>query len=97
MTTPKKEVGLLRVSGGSNAKSVASAIAHSIYETRTATLRAIGAGAVNQTVKALTIARSYTAPRGLDLTWNTGFDNVASVTGDDTTITATTFYVKVRD
>ena len=95
MTTPRKEVGLLKVGGGSSAKSVASAIAHSIYETRGCTLRAIGAGAVSQTVKALTIARGYTAPRGLDLVWNTGFDNVESVTGDASTITAITFYVKV--
>jgi len=94
MTTPKKDVGLLKVGGGSNVKLVASAIAHSIYETKTATLRAIGAGAIGQTVKALTIARGYTAPRGLDLIWNTGFDNVESTKGDDSTITAITFYVR---
>lgn len=89
----EKEEGLLRVSGGSNPKSVASAIAHSIYETRTAKLRAVGAGAVNQAVKAITIARGYTAPRGLDLIYTSGFDNIESKDG---TISAVVFFVEVR-
>lgn len=89
----EKEEGLLRVGGGSNPKSVASAIAHSIYETRTAKLRAVGAGAVNQAVKAITIARGYTAPRGLDLIYTTGFDNIESKDG---TISAVVFFVEVR-
>lgn len=92
MTDPKEE-NILRVSAGSNPQAVASAIAHSVYETRTAKLRAVGAGAVNQAVKAITIARGYTAPRGLDLVYTSGFTNIESTDG---TITAVVFFVEVR-
>ena len=41
----------LRVSASSNPQSVASAIAHAIYDKKEVKLRAVGAGAVNQAVK----------------------------------------------
>jgi len=87
----EKEEGILRVGAGSNPQSVASAIAHSMYETRSAKLRAVGAGAVNQAVKAITIARGYTAPRGIDLVFVTGFTNIESHDGQ---ISAIVFDVK---
>lgn len=76
------EEPFLRVSAGSNPQSVASAIAHAIYDNRQVKLRAVGAGAVNQAVKALAIARGYVAPRGLDLTVKPGFATIASRDGD---------------
>lgn len=76
------EEPFLRVSAGSNPQSVASAIAHAIYENRSVKLRAVGAGAVNQAVKALAIARGYVAPRGLDLTCKPGFTTIESRDGD---------------
>lgn len=76
------EEAILRVSAGSNPQSVASAIAHSIYESRTCKIRAVGAGAVNQAVKAIAIARGYAAPRGLDLTCVPGFASIKSHDGD---------------
>lgn len=87
----EKEDGILRVGAGSNPQSVAAAIAHSIYETRTARIRAVGAGAVNQAVKAIIIARGYTAPRGIDLVFIPGFQSIESRDG---TISAVTFDVK---
>jgi stage V sporulation protein S len=75
------EEQILRVSAGSNPQAVASAIAHSIYETRSCKLRAVGAGAVNQAVKAIAIARGYTAPRGLDLSCIPGFSSIESHDG----------------
>jgi stage V sporulation protein S len=81
---------VLRVSAGSNPQSVASAIAHSIYETRSCKIRAVGAGAVNQAVKAIAIARGYTAPRGLDLVCIPGF---ASIESHDGQISAIVFVV----
>ena len=48
----------LRVGAGSNPQSVASAVAHAIYEKREVKIRAVGAGAVNQAVKAIAIART---------------------------------------
>ena len=76
------EEPFLRVSAGSNPQSVASAIAHAIYDNRTVKLRAVGAGAVNQAVKALAIARGYVAPRGLDLTCKPGFATIESRDGE---------------
>jgi stage V sporulation protein S len=79
---PDTKEGFLRVSAGSNPQSVASAIAHAIYETKAVKLRAVGAGAVNQAVKAMAIARGYVAPRGLDLTCKPGFATIESRDGE---------------
>jgi stage V sporulation protein S len=75
------EENYLRVSGGSNAQSVGSAIAHALYENPTVKIRAVGASAVNQAVKAIAIARGYVAPRGLDLVCKPGFTSVESREG----------------
>jgi stage V sporulation protein S len=88
--TDKTEENVLRVSAGSNPQAVASAIAHSIYESKNCKVRAVGAGAVNQAVKAIAIARGYTAPRGLDLVCVPGF---ASIESHDGTISAIVFSV----
>ena len=85
------EEQILRVSAGSNPQAVASAIAHSIYETRACKIRAVGAGAINQAVKAIAIARGYTAPRGLDLICIPGFTSIESHDGQ---ISAIIFDVK---
>jgi len=93
MSEIKEEEGILRVGAGSNPQAVASAIAHSIYETRTAKLRAVGAGAVNQAVKAIAIASGYTAPRGISLVCIPGF---ATIESHDGTISAMVFSVEAR-
>ena len=79
----------LRVSAGSNPQSVASAIAHALYENRQVKLRAVGAGAVNQAVKAIAIARGYVAPRGLDLVDKPGFTTIDSRDGEISAIVFT--------
>lgn len=79
---PSPEEPFLRVSAGSNPQSVASAIAHAVYDNRQVKLRAVGAGAVNQAVKAIAIARGYAAPRGLDLTCKPGFTTIESRDGE---------------
>jgi stage V sporulation protein S len=48
----------------------------SIYDHERPVLRAIGAGAINQAVKAIAIARGLVAPRGIDLTCRPGFQPV---------------------
>lgn len=58
---------LLRVCSNSNPAAVAGAIAGVIRETGHCEVQAIGAGAVNQTVKAIGIARGYVAPAGINL------------------------------
>jgi stage V sporulation protein S len=93
MSEEQKDDQVLRVSAGSNPQAVASAIAHSIYETRSCKIRAVGAGAINQAVKAIAIARGYTAPRGMDLICIPGFTSIESHDGQ---ISAIVFDVSAR-
>ena len=68
MTTPSRPNGMpLRVSKDSNPASVAGAIAGVMREAGSVELVAIGAGAVNQAIKAVAIARGYVAANGLNL------------------------------
>jgi stage V sporulation protein S len=55
------------VSAQSKPKSVAGALAAVLREKGSAEVQAVGAGAVNQAVKAIAIARGYVAPNGIDL------------------------------
>ena len=57
----------MRVGAKSDVKSLASAVTHALYVHPSVQLRAIGAGAVNQAIKALAIARRFLAPGGLEL------------------------------
>ena len=72
---------IIRVKGNSSAKALGAAISHAVYDGRHVTLRAIGAGAVNQAFKATAIARSFTAARGIDLLIRPGFDTVTMPDG----------------
>lgn len=56
-----------KVSAKSNPSSVAGALAGVLREQGRAELQAIGAGAINQAIKAIAIARGYVAPGGMDL------------------------------
>ena len=58
---------VLKVSSKSNPNSVAGAIAGGLQENKRVELQAIGAGAVNQSMKAIAIARSFVAAIGVDL------------------------------
>ncbi len=58
---------ILRVSAKSNPNSVAGALAGVVKEKGSAEIQAIGAGALNQAVKAVAIARGFVAPSGIDL------------------------------
>lgn len=58
---------VLKVSSKSNPNSVAGALAGVIREHGIAEIQAIGAGAINQSVKAIAIARGFVSPSGLDL------------------------------
>lgn len=67
MTTKRLPAETLRVSATSDPGKVAGAIAGVIRDAGRVELSAIGAGAVNQAVKAIGIARGYVAPSGLNL------------------------------
>lgn len=66
----------LRVSANSSPNSVAGAIASVMREYGEAEIQAVGAGATNQAVKAIAIARGYLAPVGLDLVCIPAFSSV---------------------
>ncbi|MBP2644239.1 MAG: stage sporulation protein [Firmicutes bacterium] len=66
----------LKVSTKSNANSVAGAIAAVMEGGNDVELSAIGAGAVNQAIKAVAIARGYVAPHGINLACVPGFQDV---------------------
>ena len=58
---------VLKVSTKSNPNSVAGALAAIIKERNTVEIQAVGAGAINQAVKAIAIARGFVAPSGKDI------------------------------
>lgn len=58
---------VLKIASDSKPKSVAGALAAVLRDEGKAELQAIGAGAVNQAVKAIAIARGFVAPSGVDL------------------------------
>jgi len=91
MSELQDEENVLRVSASSTPQSVASAIAHAIYEKGICRVRAVGAGPVNQAVKAIAIASSYTAPRGISLVCIPGFQSV-EINGEK--VSAIVFKVK---
>ena len=73
---------MLRISTRSNPNSIAGAIAGLIKENGRAEMQAIGAGALNQAVKAVAIARGFVAPSGVDLVCVPAFAEV-KVEGED--------------
>ena len=73
---------ILKISSKSNPNSVAGAIAGLVKESNKAEMQAIGAGALNQAVKAVAIARGFVAPAGVDLVCIPAFAEV-EVEGED--------------
>lgn len=80
-TTPDT---ILRVASNSDPANVAGAIVGVIRDHGDARLQAIGAGAINQTVKAIAIARGYMAPGGIDLACIPYFVDL-DISGDERT------------
>ena len=58
---------VLKVSSRSNPNSVAGALAGVVRQVGSVEVQVIGAGALNQAIKAIAIARGYVAPSGIDL------------------------------
>ena len=75
---------VLKISAKSNPNSVAGAIAGLVKESNKAEMQAIGAGALNQAIKAVAIARGFLAPSGVDLVCVPAFAEV-EVEGEDRT------------
>ena len=75
---------VLKVSSKSNPNSVAGALAGVLREKGSAEIQAIGAGALNQAVKAIAIARGFVAPSGMDLVCVPAFTDI-NMEGDQKT------------
>ncbi|MFA7515064.1 MAG: stage V sporulation protein S [Bacilli bacterium] len=58
---------ILKVSSKSNPNSVAGALANVFRDKEVVEIQAIGAGALNQSIKAIAIARGFVAPSGKNL------------------------------
>ena len=67
---------IIKVAGSSRTSSVAGAIAGMYRENRRAEVQAIGAGAVNQAVKALVLAKGYLERDGLEIACVPAFADV---------------------
>ncbi len=67
---------VLKVSSGSNPNKVAGAIAGAIAKSGKVEIQAIGAGAVNQAIKAVAIAKRFMEEKGQDLYMVPGFIDV---------------------
>ena len=67
---------VLKVSSKSEPSSVAGALANAFRGKRSVEVQAIGAGSLNQAVKAIAIARGYVAPTGKDLVCIPAFSDV---------------------
>lgn len=75
---------VLKVSTKSNPNSVAGALAAILRDNVSVEIQAIGAGAINQTIKAIAIARGFIAPSGKDLICIPAFTDI-QIDGEERT------------
>lgn len=69
-------MNVLKVGARSDPNKVAGALAGTIREQGRAEVQTIGAGALNQAVKSIAIARGFMAPAGVDLVCYPAFVDV---------------------
>lgn len=86
-------MNVIKVSARSRTAAVAGAIAGVMREAQRAEVQAIGAGAVNQAVKAIVIAKGYLAEEGLHIICTPSFVDIDI---DDQERTAIRFLVEPR-
>jgi stage V sporulation protein S len=77
-------VEVLKVSSKSSPNAVAGALAGVLRENGSAELQVVGAGALNQAIKAVAIARGFVAPSGVDLVCVPAFTDI-SINGEERT------------
>ena len=74
----------LKVSSKSNPSSVAGALANAFREKKEVEIQAVGAGALNQAIKAVAIARGFMAPSGKNLICIPAFTDII-INGEEKT------------
>lgn len=77
---------ILKISSKSESSAIAGAIAGVLSEKGKVEMQAVGAGAVNQAVKAIAIARGFVASLGIDLVCIPAFTTVNIESEDRTAI-----------
>jgi stage V sporulation protein S len=82
----------LKVSSKSSPASVAGAIAGMVKDGVPCQMQAIGAGAVNQAIKAVAIARGFLIPTGVDISCAPTFADIA-IGGESRTALRIAIYV----
>ncbi|MCL4554044.1 MAG: stage V sporulation protein S [Actinobacteria bacterium] len=75
---------VLKVSTKSNPNSVAGALAGTLREHGAVEMQTVGAGALNQAIKAIAIARGFLAPSGMDLSCVPAFADI-EINGEERT------------
>ena len=75
---------ILKVSSKSNANSVAGALANVFRDNGIVEIQTVGAGALNQAIKGIIIARGYVAPTGKNLVCTPAFSDIL-VDGEERT------------
>ena len=70
------EIGCLKVSSKSSPASVAGAIAGMVKDGVAVEIQAVGAGAVNQAVKAIAISRGFLSPVGIEIVCAPSFADI---------------------
>jgi len=76
---------IIKVSSKSAPQKVAGAIANLFRESSEAVeMQAVGAGALNQAIKAIAIARGYVAPTGKNLVCTPAFSDI-TIDGEERT------------
>lgn len=75
---------ILKVRSKSNPNSVAGALANVFREKGRVEIQAIGAGALNQAIKGVAIARGFIAPSGKDLICVPAFTDIV-IDGEERT------------
>lgn len=88
------QVHFLKVSSKSSPASVAGAIAGMIKDGRLVLMQAVGAGAVNQAVKAIAISRGFLSPVGIEIACVPSFADI-EISGEIRT--AIRFLVEPKD
>lgn len=74
----------LKVGTKSNPNSVAGALANVIRQSGSVEIQAIGAGALNQAIKGIAIARGFVAPSGKNLVCIPAFTDI-TIEGEERT------------
>ena len=82
----------LKVSSKSSPASVAGAIAGMVKDNVPVNLQCVGAGAVNQSIKAIAIARVFLIPTGVDISCAPTFSDI-EIGGENRTAIKIAVYV----